>query len=141
MKRLKKKLKKTEAGQALVEFAICLPLLLTILCGIFDFGWVYMNEYEVNHASYEAARYAALHANDDGITRSTLENNMKALVEQNLSHKDSSLNISFTWPDTVGIGTITVRQPVHMLTYVGMTFFGRTYPIVIQNAFYTYASA
>jgi len=31
---------KNEKGQAFVEFAIVLPLLLMILCGIIDYGWI-----------------------------------------------------------------------------------------------------
>ena len=76
MRAFYRKLKNTEAGQALAEFAICLPLLITIFCGILDFGWIYMSEYEVNHAAYEAARYAAYHINDSGMSRAALENNI-----------------------------------------------------------------
>ena len=77
--------RKTESGQALAEFAICLPLLILILCGILDFGWVYMNEYEVNHAAYEAARYGSIHADNEGMTFAVLENNMRVLVNENLT--------------------------------------------------------
>ncbi len=128
----------SESGQALAEFAICLPLLILILCGILDFGWVYMNEYEINHAAYEAARYGSIHIDDEGMTTAILENNMRVLVNENLTHKDASLSISFDWPASDGIATITVTNPVHMLTFVGMTFFGTTFPVTVQNAFYAY---
>ena len=36
-----------ENGQSLVEFAIVLPILLTLLCGVIDFGWIYSNQYKV----------------------------------------------------------------------------------------------
>ena len=130
--------KNTESGQALAEFAICLPLLILILCGILDFGWVYMNEYEVNHAAYEAARYGSIHADDEGMTPAVLENNMRVLVNENLTHKDASLSVTFDWPLADGIATVTVTNPVHMLTFVGMTFFGTTFPITVQNAFYAH---
>ena len=104
---------KKEVGQALAEFAICLPLLITIFCGILDFGWIYMNEYEVNHASYEAARYAAGHIKDAGMTKATLENNMKALVENNLTHKSSNLAIN-----------------------IDGLFFGSVYDVSVTNSFY-----
>ena len=55
------KLKKSESGQALLEFALCLPLLLTILCGIIDFGWIYYNQISLNNAAREGARYAVIH--------------------------------------------------------------------------------
>lgn len=47
---------KSEEGQAMVEFAIVLPLLLMILCGIIDFGWLFYNQLNVDNASREAAR-------------------------------------------------------------------------------------
>ena len=36
-----KKILKSEKGQSMVEFALVVPLLLTILCGIIDMGWAY----------------------------------------------------------------------------------------------------
>ena len=47
-----------EKGQAMVEFALVLPLLLTLLCGIIDFGWLYYNQITLNNAAREGARYA-----------------------------------------------------------------------------------
>ncbi len=47
---------KSEKGQAMVEFAIVLPLLLAILCGILDFGWLFYNQLNVDDASRTAAR-------------------------------------------------------------------------------------
>ena len=132
--------RQTESGQALAEFVVCLPLLILILCGILDFGWVYMNEYEVNHAAYEAARYASIHVGDEGMTTAILENNMRVLVNENLTHKDASLTVSFDWPMADGIAKVTVSNPVHMLTFVGMTFFGSTFPITVQNAFFAQMS-
>ncbi len=139
MRTIVKQYIRTESGQALAEFAICLPLLVLILCGILDFGWVYMNEYEVNHAAYEAARYGSIHVDDEGMTYAILENNMRVLVNENLTHKDPALSVSFDWPAADGIATITVTNPVHMLTFVGMTFFGTTFPVTVQNAFYAHA--
>lgn len=49
------KLKKSEKGQSIVEFALVLPLLLTLLCGVIDFGWIYSNQYRVENASYAGA--------------------------------------------------------------------------------------
>ena len=58
---LLKKWRKSETGQALVEFALCLPLLLALLCGIIDFGWIYYNQITLNNAAREGARYAVIH--------------------------------------------------------------------------------
>ena len=42
-KRFLKKVKR-EDGQAMVEFALILPVFLLILCGIIDFGWLFYNQ-------------------------------------------------------------------------------------------------
>lgn len=51
----------SEKGQAMVEFALVLPLLLALLCGIIDFGWLYYNQITLNNAAREGARYAVIH--------------------------------------------------------------------------------
>jgi len=55
---------RNKRGQALVEVAILLPILLLILMGIFEFGRVFNAYLIINHASREGARSAAL-GNDD----------------------------------------------------------------------------
>ncbi|MGE4486016.1 MAG: TadE/TadG family type IV pilus assembly protein [Oscillospiraceae bacterium] len=62
---------KNENGQAIVEFALVLPILLLLLCGIIDFGWIFGNQLLANNATREAARYTAIHyydsnTDDDG---------------------------------------------------------------------------
>lgn len=49
-------------GQALVEFALVLPLLVALLVGVMTFGiWVFYQQ-ELSNAAREAARYAAIHS-------------------------------------------------------------------------------
>lgn len=55
---------KREVGQAMVEFALVLPIFLFLLGGIIDFGWVFGNKLIAANSSREAARYASIHAND-----------------------------------------------------------------------------
>ena len=51
-------------GQALVEFAIILPVLVLIVLGAVDFGRVLFSWIEVQNASREAAAYAILNPTD-----------------------------------------------------------------------------
>jgi Flp pilus assembly protein TadG len=44
-------------GQALVEFAVLLPVLLTLLLGIIEFGFLLYNQQVITNASREGARY------------------------------------------------------------------------------------
>ena len=74
------KLLKNEKGQALVEFALVLPVLLMLLCGIIDFGWLYYNQITLNNAAREGARYAVIHYDPSidwkGESESRMINNM-----------------------------------------------------------------
>jgi len=45
---------------AIVEFAVVLPLLLTILFGIIEYGYVFMVRQSLQHAAREGCRLAAL---------------------------------------------------------------------------------
>lgn len=58
---------KKEKGQALVEFALVLPILLVVLCGIIDFGWILSCQNELTNAAGETARYAAIYANSSDV--------------------------------------------------------------------------
>lgn len=55
---------KRKDGQAMVEFALVLPILILLICGIIDFGWIFGNQIVVNNATREAARFTAIHYND-----------------------------------------------------------------------------
>ena len=57
-------LKRKENGQATVEFALLCPLLLGILFGIIDFGWIFFNIAMVNNATRNCARKAIVRIND-----------------------------------------------------------------------------
>jgi len=47
-------------GGAIVEFAVVLPLLLTILFGIVEFGYVFLVRQSLQHAAREGCRLASL---------------------------------------------------------------------------------
>ena len=56
---------KTEGGNVLVEFALIMPVLLLIIAGIIQFGFILNAKVAVNSASYEAARTATLSENPE----------------------------------------------------------------------------
>jgi Flp pilus assembly protein TadG len=51
---------RNQRGAAAVEFALIAPLLLVLVMGIIDFGWMLMKANLVNNASRDAARVASL---------------------------------------------------------------------------------
>jgi Flp pilus assembly protein TadG len=46
-----------QEGSAAVEFAIVLPILILLLAGFFDFGWLFYWQHTVTNASRAGARY------------------------------------------------------------------------------------
>lgn len=63
---------KNEQGQSVVEAAIVLPILLLLICGILDFGWIFAHQIMLNNAARDAARYAIVNT-DDIYLETTLE--------------------------------------------------------------------
>jgi len=52
--------RRRELGQALVEFALVVPLLFLFLCGIFEFGNLLLTQIQLQNAVRSGARFAAL---------------------------------------------------------------------------------
>ena len=57
------KLFKNEKGQSLVEFALVMPILMLILLGIIEFGWLYNAKITMTSAAREGARVYAIKGN------------------------------------------------------------------------------
>jgi Flp pilus assembly pilin Flp len=64
LSKLSARFNRDSQGQALVEFALVLPLLLLLLVAIIDFGRALYVYSEVSNAAREAVRYAAVNAGD-----------------------------------------------------------------------------
>lgn len=60
---------KSEKGQALMEFALILPILLLLVSGIFDFGRITYTYMNLNLTTQEAVRLGGLGENDAGISQ------------------------------------------------------------------------
>ncbi|KRQ86266.1 TadE-like protein [Caloramator mitchellensis] len=75
-------------GQALVEFAIILPILIFIIAGIIEFGMMLNSYLTIQNASREGARYGIMGANDSEIIQ----------IVRNISPNldDSKLGIEIT---------------------------------------------
>ena len=56
-------MKPNNRGQAIVEFALILPILIVLVMGILEFGLFFHSYVNISFASKEAARLAALDAN------------------------------------------------------------------------------
>ena len=102
------------------EFALILPLLILMLCGIIDFGWIFMNQSVLNNASRETTRYMTMNYDKDitlSANQTVATTKMKAVLGTSIL-SNSSLTVTFTVspstnPDSV---TVTASYPLPTLT-------------------------
>jgi len=109
---------KNNRGQALVEFALVLPVLLLLIIGSMEFGLV-INQYMVlAEAAREGARSAALGSSNATVT---------AVVRAAANHIDiSQLTVTISPTDTRVRGngvTVTAGKPVQAITQLMSPFF------------------
>jgi len=116
--------KKREEGQAMVEFSLILPVLLLLLCGILDFGWILSNELIASNTSREAARYAAVHSDAAGITAA------ESII-------DNTPNLTITGGSGVTVSgdnvTATVEGTIPVLTPFLSAIIGQTYTVEAET--------
>ncbi len=117
-----KRFLKSERGQSMVEFALVLPILLLLLCGIIDFAWIFAQKIEINNSCREAARYTAIHYND-----SLADDD--AAIAQTVFEDASPLLVSPTVTISVSGGdrlTVSVKADAPVLTGFTSTIIGKS---------------
>jgi len=78
-----RRLRRSESGAEVIEFALTLPLLLLVVLGIVEFGFVFQQYEVVTNAAREGARLASL--STYGSTALVRKNNAIARVNQYLT--------------------------------------------------------
>ena len=63
-------------GAAVVELAVVLPLLLTLVFGIIEFGWIFMVRETLTNASREGCRVAILQGSTEQDVRDQVDASM-----------------------------------------------------------------
>lgn len=71
---------KNQRGQALVEMALVLPILLLIVFGIIEFGRIYTYQLQINSFARLGARTAAVGVPDADGHFNTLENDIEDMM-------------------------------------------------------------
>ena len=104
----------------MVEFALVLPILILLLCGILDFGWILANQLQAENASREAARQCAVLESTDAQT-------VVDAVAPILTGAVATETISGSEL------TVAVTCDVPVLTGVGSTFLGQTYTVYAET--------
>lgn len=126
MKRHSKSKEKREEGQAMVEFALVLPVFLLILCGIIDFGWLFYNQLSLNNACREGARYAVVNT-AEGASTQAIENHIKNLTTSVFANDGVDITIEYTsqGDPTAGDITVSLEADISFFTPVLSTVLGR----------------
>ena len=114
--------RKNRKGQAVVEMAITLPILLLILCGIIDFGWIITNQNTIDYSARTGTRYAITNAVGQDASLN-IRNYTLALVPDRM--KDTmSVSVTFTNPQNPRLGDVIVEVSgdVEILTPIAGLF-------------------
>ena len=120
-----KRIKKSEKGQSMVEFALVLPLLLILLFGILEFGLIFNSYLTITHASREGARIASLGGTDAEVIARV--NDVSAvLYPENLSVAVSPSQFSRDRGNSVTV-TVTYRHQL-IIPIIG-SIIGDTVPV------------
>ncbi|MCB0331898.1 MAG: pilus assembly protein [Bdellovibrionales bacterium] len=84
--------KRHESGTALVELALCIPLLVTMFVGIFELS-AWLNQYlAVSRLAYEGARYAS--------TVPALQDNSESSTARDVMNRIEQLKVQYSLPET-----------------------------------------
>lgn len=117
---------KKEDGQAMVEFALILPIFLLILCGIIDFGWLFYNQLSLNNACREGARYAVVNTAEDASTQAII-NHIENSTTTVFANDGVDIEITYTAPNdpTSGDIKVTLEAEISFFTPVLSTVMGK----------------
>jgi Flp pilus assembly protein TadG len=115
-------LRRDESGQALVEFALILPLLLVLALATLDFGKAYNYWIDSTHLSATGARWAAVNKNPG--PGATLQESIREhadtaeLRNGGTDAVPSAIQVCITFPD----GTSNVGDPVQVTVSADYNF-------------------
>lgn len=92
-------------GQALVELALVMPLVVLLLTGIIVFGTAIFYQQEVTNAAREAARYAATHSTT---AQYTVDSHLVPATVQPDSYQYGTGDVPPTWTRMTGVARSAV---------------------------------
>ena len=115
-----------EDGQAMVEFALILPIFLLILCGIIDFGWLFYNQLSLNNVCREGARYAVVNTADNADTQAII-NHIENSAIHVFANDGVEITVTYSSPGEPTSGDITVNlsADISFFTPVLSTIMGK----------------
>ena len=117
---------KREDGQAMVEFALILPIFLLILCGIIDFGWLFYNQLSLNNACREGARYAVVNTAENADTLAII-NHIENTTTTVFANDGIDISVTYSSPGdpTSGDIEVSMEAEISFFTPVLSTILGK----------------
>jgi len=90
----KSEFKKKTDGQSLVEFALILPVLLVLIIGIIEFGWIFNGQITITNAAREGVRAAVVQGETDAyIAAKSAVNNFTASSSLDINPADITFEL------------------------------------------------
>lgn len=117
-------------GSATVEMAVVMPLLIMIVLGIIEFGWVISVRQTLIHAAREGARTAALPGSTEDQTRAQVD---RYLQSMGLSGYAVALEHPTGPENPVEQVTVTYNQPSLVGGFFGKQYFPLTASCVMRK--------
>jgi Flp pilus assembly protein TadG len=113
-----------DAGQATVEFALILPVLLLIVVGILDFGRATNYYNTLTELAAEGARSAAVNVNPDGtaVAGKSIQNQIKCTAISTELSKSNTYHVTINSVGTGNPDPIPAGQPVQVQTSYDFRF-------------------
>lgn len=108
---------RNEAGAALVEFVLVLPLLLVLLLGMLDIGKAFNYWIDETHLAHEGARFAAVNKNPG--PGASLQESIKSQADSD--ELRDALEVCIAFP---GANGAVVGEPVEVTVRSTYTFLG-----------------
>jgi Flp pilus assembly protein TadG len=113
---------KSTRGISIIEMALVMPLVLMLLMGILEYGWMFWKNQEINNAARQGARVAVI----EGATNDQVTSEIDTIMA-NVGLGSSGYTIEIS-PDDVFITdpgtlvTVTVTVPYANITLTGVPF-------------------
>ena len=110
------KFKKNTEGQSLVEFALVLPLLMAVILGMVEFGWILNGKITLTSAAREGARFYAV-SKDASKVEETVK---KTTVNSGLNITEVIPTKEVNYTENIHNVKVTVRGSVNPI--IGLFF-------------------
>jgi Flp pilus assembly protein TadG len=102
-----------ERGQALLEVALTLPLLLLVAIGIFEFGRAYQTWQVLTNAAREGARVAVLPGSNDA----AVEDRVQEYLEAGLLSAADEVDVTIDRDTEISLGAGTASASMVQIDY------------------------